>query len=113
MNPNLKRQIILALSLTCCLNSTLGQPVDFESQIKPLLSDRCFTCHGPDEKTRKADLRLYSQEGAMAKLDDNLAVIMPGKPEASELYNRLITKEADELMPPPESNLALSDKEKD
>ena len=113
VNPNLKRQIILALSLTCCLNSTLGQPVDFESQIKPLLSDRCFTCHGPDEKTRKADLRLYSQEGAMAKLDDNLAVIMPGKPEASELYNRLITKDADELMPPPESNLALSDKEKE
>ena len=113
VNPNLKRQIILALGLTCCLNSTLGQPVDFESQIKPLLSDRCFTCHGPDEKTRKADLRLYSQEGAMAKLDDNLAVIMPGKPEASELYNRLITKDADELMPPPESNLALSDKEKE
>ena len=49
----------------------------------------------------------------MAKLDDNLAVIMPGKPEASELYNRLITKDADELMPPPESNLALSDKEKE
>ena len=47
------------------MNLALGQAVDFESQIKPLLSDRCFACHGPDENARKADLHLYSREGAM------------------------------------------------
>ena len=109
----LKKQMCLALGLAYCLNSALSQPVDFESQIKPLLSDRCFTCHGPDENSRKADLHLYSREGAMSKLDENLAIIMPGKPEASLLYKRLITDDPDELMPPPESNLALSTKEKE
>ena len=109
----LKKQMCLALGLAYCLNSALSQPVDFESQIKPLLSDRCFTCHGPDENSRKADLHLYSREGAMTKLDENLAIIMPGKPEASLLYKRLITDDQDELMPPPESNLSLSTKEKE
>ena len=107
MYQMLKKQMCLALGLAYCLNSALSQPVDFESQIKPLLSDRCFTCHGPDENSRKADLHLYSREGAMSKLDENLAIIMPGKPEASLLYKRLITDDPDELMPPPESNLAL------
>ena len=113
MYPMLKKQMCLALGLAYCLNSALSQSVDFESQIKPLLSDRCFTCHGPDENSRKADLHLYSREGAMSKLDENLAIIMPGKPEASLLYKRLITDDPDELMPPPESNLALSTKEKE
>ena len=113
MYPMLKKQMCLALGFAYCLNSALSQPVDFESQIKPLLSDRCFTCHGPDENSRKADLHLYSREGAMSKLDENLAIIMPGKPEASLLYKRLITDDPDELMPPPESNLALSTKEKE
>ena len=113
MYPMLKKQMCLALGLAYCLNSALSQPVDFESQIKPLLSDRCFTCHGPDENSRKADLHLYSRKGAMSKLDENLAIIMPGKPEASLLYKRLITDDPDELMPPPESNLALSTKEKE
>ena len=113
MYPMLKKQMCLALGFAYCLNSALSQPVDFESQIKPLLSDRCFTCHGPDENSRKADLHLYSREGAMSKLDESLAIIMPGKPEASLLYKRLITDDPDELMPPPESNLALSTKEKE
>ena len=88
------------------MNLALGQAVDFENQIKPLLSDRCFACHGPDENARKADLHLYSREGA-------LEVISPGKPEASELYKRLVTTEEDDLMPPPDSKLSLSDAEKD
>ena len=70
--------------MACGASSALGQAVDFESQIKPLLSDRCFACHGPDENARKADLHLLSNEGAMA-------VISPGKPESSELYKRLVT----------------------
>ncbi len=109
----LKKLISLVFGLAYSLNSTLGQSVDFESQIKPLLSDRCFTCHGPDENTRKADLHLYTREGAMAKLDDDYAVITPGKPEASALYKRLTTDDPDELMPPLESKLSLSNQEKE
>ena len=96
----------MALGMACCVNSTLGQAVDFESQIKPLLSDRCFACHGPDENARKADLHLYSREGA-------LEVITPGKPEASELFKRLVTSDPDDLMPPPDSKLSLSGEEKE
>ena len=93
--------------------SAFGQAVDFESQIKPLLSDRCFVCHGPDENARKADLQLHTREGVFAKLADDLEVITPGKPLASELYRRITTTDPDDLMPPPESNLELSAGEKE
>ena len=88
------------------MNLALGQAVDFESQIKPLLSDRCFACHGPDENARKADLHLYSREGAME-------VITQGNPSESELFKRLVTTDPDDLMPPPDSNLSLTAGEKD
>ncbi len=88
--------------------SALGQAVDFESQIKPLLSDRCFACHGPDENARKADLQLHTREGAFARLEDGLVVITPGKPHASELYRRITTTDSDDLMPPPDSKRMLS-----
>ena len=93
--------------------SAFGQAVDFESQIKPLLSDRCFVCHGPDENARKADLQLHTREGVFAKLADDLEVITPGKPLASELYRRITTTDPADLMPPPESNLELSAGEKE
>ena len=86
----------------------LGQAVDFESQIKPLLSDRCFACHGPDENARKADLQLHTREGAFARLEDGLVVITPGKPHASELYRRITATDSDDLMPPPDSKRMLS-----
>ena len=88
--------------------SALGQAVDFESQIKPLLSDRCFACHGPDENARKADLQLHTREGAFARLEDGLVVITPGKPHASELYRRITATDSDDLMPPPDSKRMLS-----
>ena len=96
------------LGLVSGATSALGQAVDFESQIKPLLSDRCFACHGPDENARKADLQLHTREGAFAKLDDDLVVITPGKPQASELYRRITATDPDDLMPPPESKRKLS-----
>ena len=101
------------LSLVSGATSALGQAVDFESQIKPLLSDRCFACHGPDENARKADLQLHTREGAFAKLDDDLVAITPGKPQASELYRRITATDPDDLMPPPESKRKLSGGEKE
>jgi hypothetical protein len=84
--------------------------VDFNFHVRPILSDRCFKCHGPDANKREADLRLDTEEGAYAALkeDPSQHVIVPGDPLNSALYARLISKDTAEQMPPPSSNLALS-----
>src|SRR5689334_4215981 len=87
--------------------------VDFNYHIKPLLSDRCYTCHGPDEKARKGKLRLDTQDGAFKALDDGMFVIKPGDLSHSELVRRITSTDPDEMMPPPKSNLALSKEEID
>ncbi|HUS39581.1 MAG TPA: c-type cytochrome domain-containing protein, partial [Pirellulales bacterium] len=73
-------------------------PVDFARDIKPLLSDRCFKCHGPDSETREADLRLDLRANAVE------AAIVPGDVEESELYHRITSDDPDEKMPPVDSN---------
>ncbi len=83
------------------------EKVDFNYEISPILSDRCYTCHGPDEKSRKAKLRLDTAEGAFAPRDEELPVINPGHPEKSELYRRITATDPDDHMPPPKSNLSL------
>ena len=77
--------------------------VDFTKDIRPILSDKCFACHGPDESTREAKLRLDTEEGALADLAGVRAVV-PGKPDESELLYRILSKDADEIMPPPDSH---------
>ena len=86
--------------------------VDFARDIRPLLSDNCFACHGPDAKQRKADLRLDTREGALADLDGTSAVV-PGKPSKSELVRRITTDDEDDLMPPPDSGKQLDDRQKE
>jgi hypothetical protein len=87
--------------------------VDYNLHIRPLLSDRCFKCHGPDANQRKAKLRLDIPEGAFAALKDNpeAHVIVPGKPTLSEVYRRISSKDTSEQMPPPASNLSLNQDE--
>ncbi len=76
-------------------------PVRFNRDVLPILSDKCFQCHGPDSASRKGDLRLDRE--AEAKLPrDGYAIIAPGKPDESELVHRIHTTEADDRMPPPE-----------
>ncbi len=87
------------------------RPIDFSYQIRPLLSDRCFRCHGPDAGKRKAKLRLDKREGMLKKLEDvgkGWAVVKPRDPEKSELIRRIFTDDEDDRMPPPESHLTLS-----
>ena len=88
--------------------------VDFNIHIRPILSDRCFKCHGPDAKQRKADLRLDIADSAFAALKESpgMFAIVPGKPEESQMYHRIISEDTAELMPPPSSNLVLSEHEK-
>ena len=90
------------------------EPINFNRDIRPLLSDRCFHCHGPDAKKREADLRLDTREGALAPLDDDgeMFTVVPGDPDKSELFYRIITDDEIDVMPPPESKLpAFSKKE--
>jgi hypothetical protein len=69
--------------------------VDFNYHVKPLLSDRCFACHGPDEKGRKGKLRLDTQESAFKALDDGMFVIKPGDSAHSELVRRITSTDPD------------------
>lgn len=81
--------------------------ISFNRDIRPILSDNCFHCHGPDANTREADLRLDTPEGLLGT-DEHPAVVSPGSLEQSELYQRLVTEDADLRMPPASSHKALS-----
>jgi hypothetical protein len=78
-----------------------AEPVSFSRDVLPILSDNCFSCHGPDEGHRKADLRLDTREGATA---DSIQAVVPGRPEASELIRRIVSTDEEEVMPPPKSH---------
>jgi len=73
--------------------------IDFNRDIRPILSNQCIACHGPDEHERKAGLRLDTQDGALMDLG-GYAALVPGNPGASELLTRLTTDDEDERMPP-------------
>jgi len=87
--------------------------VDYNIHIRPILSDRCFKCHGPDGNQRKSNLRLDTREGALAALKDNpnAHVIVPGDPDKSEVFLRVSTPDTSLVMPPVNSNLSLNENE--
>lgn len=93
-----------ATSLSAEENATLS----FNHDIRPILSENCFHCHGQDEKEREADLRLDTVDGALADLG-GYAALVPGDPSESELYLRVTSEYEDEVMPPPNSNRQLTD----
>ncbi|MFN6108291.1 MAG: DUF1549 domain-containing protein, partial [Planctomycetaceae bacterium] len=102
--PTLFRSPLIGLLLAVLLTGLLGSvraclaaepdPAQFSREILPVLSEHCFSCHGPDEGNRKADLRLDTRDGA-------LTVLTPGDPSASELLRRVISTDPAEQMPPP------------
>lgn len=93
---------------------TIPKQVDFNFHIKPILSDRCFKCHGPDEKVREANLRLDTPAGAFAVLDSTEMsyAIVPRNVKKSLLVERIHTTDPELMMPPPDANLELSAYEK-
>src|SRR5947199_9314046 len=82
-------------------------PVEFNRDVRPILSEACFQCHGPDRARRKAGLRLDTREGAFAELE-NGPVIVPGKPDGSPLVDRITSADDGERMPPKGSGRSLS-----
>ncbi len=90
----------------------LPETIDYNFDVKPILSDRCFACHGPDARHQEADLRLDTEAGAYAALSSgNGVAIRPGSLSGSELITRITSDNSDLVMPPPESHLTLTDQE--
>ncbi len=87
------------------------EPVDFARQIRPILSENCFACHGFDPAARQAELRLDEREAALA-LHEGHAAIVPGQASASEVWKRILSTDPDEQMPPPTSGKKLSEAQK-
>jgi hypothetical protein len=86
--------------------------VDFNQEVRPILAQHCFACHGMDEHSRKAKLRLDLPESAHGKGKSGEIAIVAGQPDKSEVIRRIFAHAEDELMPPPESKKPMSDKEK-
>src|SRR3954464_15923347 len=97
------KPLLAALTLLVAPAAVRAADIDFNRDVRPILSDKCFACHGPDEKHRKAKLRLDVEEDAKAA-----GAVVPGKPAESPLIERITTKEADELMPPAKSGKTLT-----
>jgi hypothetical protein len=83
------------------------RPIDFNRDVRPILTENCFACHGPSKKDRQAGLRLDVREGALADLG-GYAAIVPGKAEASALVERITSKDRDERMPPAKTRKTLT-----
>src|SRR5262245_34099365 len=100
--------IALAVPRLLAAVATAGHTVNFNRDIQPILADNCYSCHGPDEKQRKANLRLDTREGAF-RIQDGKAVIVPGQSAKSELYRRIsVADDDDDHMPPAKSKRHLT-----
>jgi hypothetical protein len=104
---------ILWTTHSCSSKDEIPDSISYNTHIRPILSDKCFKCHGPDANKREAGFRLDTEEGAMRALQskDGFAIV-PGKPDESILYLRLIDEDPAIMMPPPEANLSVSEQEK-
>lgn len=108
--------ILLVLNILACGDnhdkeyaSSLPDKVDFNYHIKPILSDRCFACHGPDKNALKAGLQLNIKEGALEKvLESGGFAFIPGNVDKSEAFQRMTSTDPEVQMPPPESGLSMT-----
>ena len=102
--------VILSLGGTTTVTTAASAQarVDFNRDIRPILSDHCFACHGPDDAKRKSGLRLDLSGSATQTLKSGAIAIVPGNPDRSELVKRVLTQDQDERMPPPKSGHQLT-----
>ena len=99
------------LTLIFSAGSGTAQNISFNRDVLPILSDACFTCHGPDSETREANLRLDVEKEAKANRD-GFPAIASGNPDESELVFRILNEDPDEIMPPPDAHRQLTDSER-
>ena len=99
--------VIVGLA-TCNLTASEPESISFNSQIRPILSEYCFACHGPDEEHRAADLRLDLRDPAI-----EYGAIVDGEPDESLLIERIHSDDPDSVMPPPETRKTLTAAQKD
>ncbi len=114
MNASVVRTLGAVAILTGICGKVYSAPAElrFNRNIRPILAENCFPCHGFDEAARKAGLRLDDAEEAY-RSRDGVTPIVPGSPDSSEVWFRITSMEADEMMPPPESHLELTSAEKE
>ncbi len=98
---------VLGLGMVSGATAATG-PVQFNRDVRPILSDQCFACHGFDAKHRKAGLRLDVAESAYAPNKEGRVAVKPGDPAGSELWKRILTDDPDDVMPPPDSHKTVS-----
>jgi hypothetical protein len=106
----------IALAVFCFGAARASEPsknqIRFNRDIRPILAENCFACHGADPAARKAKLRLDREEGFFKERDDGPTVVK-GKPQASPMYKRILSTDAEEMMPPPKSHKSLTPAQKD
>ncbi|MGZ4961168.1 MAG: DUF1549 domain-containing protein, partial [Limisphaerales bacterium] len=106
MFAHFKKPVVLSAVLMLVFGAK-AEPLRFNHDIRPILSDNCFRCHGPDKNQRKKGMRLDVREDALQH-----KAFVPGKPEDSKLITRIFSSDPDEVMPPPNSNKKLTDEQK-
>ncbi len=106
---------VLLGAISCTTDDPAGEAetIDFNLHVQPILADRCYPCHGPDANTRKAELRLDTEEGLFSELTirSRGRVIVPGHPNRSEVIRRVRSRNPEYRMPPPDANLTVSNEE--
>ena len=105
--PSISALVLLVLSSSVCL----ADDIQFNRDVRPILSNRCFECHGPDSATREAGLRLDQREAAIAAAESGSRAIVPTDPKRSELLRRVMSHDPDERMPPADGPARLSDEQ--
>src|SRR3954454_6830664 len=109
--PRLWFAICVAVALAVVAPASAEQPIDFNREIRPILSNKCYACHGPDDGKREAGLRFDDPQIATHELDDGAIAIVAGKPNDSELIRRITSTDPEERMPPAKFGKPLSTQE--
>src|SRR5262245_4691961 len=99
--------VLIIAWLAASGRTTAEDKVDFQRQIRPLLADKCFACHGRDAEHREGSLRLDERDAALAGGDSGEKAIVPGQPDKSEFVRRIFASDPDERMPPTKSKKEL------
>src|SRR5688572_27901546 len=112
---SVRRNLIICLNIALvapvwagAADGVIPERVDFNRDVRPILSENCFFCHGPDSAKRKAGLRLDTKEGLFALIEGKRRAVVIGRPGESEVYKRIVTEDEADRMPDPESGKTLS-----